>query len=145
MQHSRFIKAITLFSSVFLTTAFLYYRSGGFEHQLQNNNSNLQTSHNGGVIRSAAKDSLIKIPEPDSAQRLLLYSSKSMVLTNTKLVFYDSVKSKQKTKPPSLQIKKAEMMSSSKSAIIFTPPSNIFFSLDSIKFDIKKIRQKKNQ
>lgn len=137
MQHSTLTKALTLLSSAFLITAFLMYRAGSFNAPLSAKKSQLQTSPNGGTIKPGKTDSLV-IPKMDSVSFLRMASSKSMVLIEPQPGFWDSIKPKRKT----VSVKKTVTMSSSKSSIIFTP--RIDFNLDSIKFDIKKLRQTKN-
>jgi hypothetical protein len=139
IKHSRVIKALTLFSFTFLITAFLLYRTDSFDTYLSGKGSGLQTSHNGGVIKPARLDSTVE-SNMDSTERVMMYSSKSMVLIKKKVNFYDSIKKKEKVQqlvvPP-------VMMSGSKSGMIFTPKGTKLV-IDTTKFDIKKFKRLKN-
>ncbi|GAB2807682.1 hypothetical protein [Ferruginibacter profundus] len=138
-KYSRFTKALTLFSFTFLISAFLLYRSGNFDTYFSANGASLQTSHYGGTIKAAMLDSVLHVAM-DSSERLMLYSSKSMVLLKPRVNYYDSIKKKKKVQelptPP-------VMMSSSKSGMIFTPKETKLF-IDTTRFDIKKFKRLKN-
>jgi hypothetical protein len=140
MQQTKLTKGLTLLSFVTLISAFLLYRVGWFDRYLQNNNSAIQTSHNGGTINTPQNDTLK--PIKDTTQKLLLSSSKSVVLTDRKYGFIDSYLVKKKYIKP--KPAKTEMLSSSKSAIIFHPdePS---INLDSIIRESIKIKLKTKQ
>ena len=139
MGRSKFIKALTLFSFISFIIAFLLYRTGSFDSYITVVDPSLQTSPNGGAIKTAKPDSLVTLPEMDSIQKLRMFSSKSMVLVDEKTPLFLPTKPKRKpvyTAPP-------VRMSSSKSGIIF-PPSRIKLTIDSIKFDLEKIKRIKN-
>ncbi len=132
-------KSFALLSFLFLITTFLLYRMGKFDIYLPASQTDLQPSHNGGKVNYKKKDSVIL--KVDSAQMQLLSSSKSMVVTDRKFIFFDTVKNKSKFKP--IPVKSPVFMSSSKSGHII-PASTIYFNPDSIKYDKKKISKKKN-
>jgi hypothetical protein len=127
MRRSQFIKALTLFSSLSLLTAFLLYRTGYFDDYISVTDPGLQTSHNGGVITRAKQDSLASSPALDSAQRSRLFSSKPSP-------FLKTIIPSKKTVP----IQPPVMWSGSKSGIMFQPRT--WPKFDTIKFDLKKIR-----
>jgi hypothetical protein len=133
------IKSLTLLSFMFLITTFLLYRMGKFDTYLPGSQTDLQSSPNGGTVNSQKKDSVII--KADSAQLQILSSSKSMIVTNRKYVFFDTAKNKSKFKP--VPVRSPVIMSSSKSGHIFPTPI-IYHKPDTIKFDIKKISKKKN-
>ena len=133
------IKSFTLLSFLFLITIFLLYRMGKFDTYLPGSQADLQSSPNGGTVNSSKKDSAIL--KVDSAQMQILSSSKSMVVTDRKYIFFDTAKNKSKFK--SVPVKSPVFMSSSKSGHIF-PAATIYLKPDTIKFDIKKISKKKN-
>ncbi len=133
------IKSFTLLSFLFLITIFLLYRMGKFDTYLPGSQADLQSSPNGGTVNYSKKDSVIL--KVDSAQMQILSSSKSMVVTDRKYVFFDTGKNKSKFKP--VPVKSPVLMSSSKSGHIFPAPT-IYLKPDTIKFDIKKISKKKN-
>jgi len=140
MGRSKFIKALTLFSFISFLTAFLLYRTGYFDDDVTVEDRSLQTSHNGGIITPAKADSLATLPEVDSAERLRMFSSKSMVLTDKKIKFPSTIKPMKKpvyTQPI--------MWSGSKSGVVFPPPRpRLQLVIDSIKFDLEKIKRMKN-
>ncbi|MGG9962911.1 hypothetical protein [Ferruginibacter sp. SUN106] len=140
IKHSRLVKALTLFSFIFLITAFLLYRTGSFETYLSGKGSDLQTSHNGGTIKPARLDSLLP-STMDSSERLMMYSSKSMVLVDKKINLFDSIIKKKKKFPE--WATPPVIMSSSKSGMIFTPKETKL-AIDTPKFDIKKFKRLKN-
>ena len=125
MIQSLIRKAVALFSSVSLVILFLLYRVGGFDQAFSNASTHLQTSHNGGAINGMARDT-IRRPK-DSIDHLLLSSSKVLILTDQKLTFPDSLKNLHDN--PSISKKEIDMMSSSKSSIIFNPHSRLKISL----------------
>lgn len=119
MKRSKFIQGLTLLSFIFLLTAFVLYRMGKFDGYFSNSNSQYQTSPNGGSIGQQPTDTVPKRAQ-DSSARLMLSSSKSMVLIDQKLSPRDSIKLTKKL--DSLRQHDKAMMSSSKSSVIFTPP-----------------------
>lgn len=142
MKQSKFIKGLTLLSFAFCITTFILYRVGQYDEYLISGKSPFQTSHNGGTITTSQNDSL-KIRK-DSIQKLMLSSSKVLILTDKKFPFFDTVKWK-KNKVDKFKSKNIEMLSSSKSAIIFKPKENFKLNLDSIKLDTTKSKIKFKQ
>jgi len=134
-------KAITLLSSLSLVTLFLLYRVGAFDKSPLNDQAALQSSHNGGNINPSTIDTTG--PKRDSTKLLMLSSSKVLILTDKKPTFLDSLKKKPaKYKYPKSE---TEILSSSKSAIIFKPQQTIEFNIDSfkLKYDSLNIKRKK--
>ena len=101
MLQSKLIKGSTLFSFLFFIATFLLYRTGKLDGFFFNDESSLQSSSNGGAVNLNRRDSLIK---KDSIEKKLLIDPvyRSMLL---------------------LDQPNREMMSSSKSAIVFIPKS----------------------
>jgi len=139
MIRSKFIKALTLFSFISFLTAFLLYRTGYFDPYTTVEDPALQTSHNGGTITPAKPDSLVTMYKLDSAQMLRLSSSKSIVLVDKNPIIFPTIKQPKK----SVYTEKPIMWSGSKSGIIFTPP-RVQLKIDSIKFDLEKIKRIKD-
>lgn len=145
MQKSYFIKAFILLSFISLITLFLLYRTGKFDKYVLNERSELQSSPNGGFIPSNKKDTTKS--KNYFADKLRLSSSKFIILSDKTPSFLDSAK--KRIKLPYIQPPNEQMMSSSKSAIIFTPITfkplkSIRFLIDSLNNDTtknKKINQ----
>ena len=133
MKYPLLIKALTLLSFTFLISIFLLYREGRFNKYLQNEDSPMQTSHNGGTIASAKSDS--SKDKKDSMQLVLLSSSKSMILIDKKPLAGGSLKTSKKT---NRQLTTSGILSSSKSGVVFTPLSLTKF--DSVIFDSLKVK-----
>ena len=138
MRQSKLIKGVTLFSFLILITTFLLHRVGKFDTIPTNERSSLQTSCSEGIINTSQGDTLG--PKNDSLQKLMLPSSKVVILTDKKYSFPDSTKKKTRTSYP--RPKKVEMMSSSKSGIIFKPGHDIKFNPDSLSYDTTKMKGK---
>ena len=115
------IKSFTLLSFLFLITIFLLYRMGKFDTYLSGSQTDLQSSPNGGTVNYSKKDSVIL--KVDSAQMQILSSSKSMVVTDRKYIFFDTAKNKSKFKP--VPVKSPVLMSSSKSGAYFSSTNNL--------------------
>lgn len=98
-MRSLLIKGLTLVGFFSLIILFLLYRTDKLDSYLPGNNSDLQTSHNGGAINST--DSINK---RDSVERLRMYSSKAAILPKPEI-----------SKTPNQQ---KVIMSSSKSIVI---------------------------
>lgn len=148
MKKSKFIKGLTLLSFVFFITFFLLYRVGKFDSYLSNKNPSLQASPNGGAINSMLIDTLPKI---DSSERVMLSSTKSVIVINLKKYsFFDTLKKK---KPRVVYVDptktKEVRMSSSKSGKIFSPIEPPFtyvpVYIDSITYDTLTRKFKKRQ
>lgn len=126
MTKSYFKKGFALISSLSLVTSFLLYRIGTFDKLSINNQSSLYTSHNGGNINP----STIYTTKPGEVfitpiTPLMLSSSKSMILTDKKPTFIDSLKKNRADyKYPKSE---NEILCSSKSAIIFKPKQTLIF------------------
>jgi hypothetical protein len=99
---SLLIKGLTLAGFLSLIAIFLLYRTGKLDNYLPGNNSDLQTSPNGGAIN--AGDST---PQRDSVERLRMFSSKVAILPKPAPII---VRTPRKTQ--------SEMMSSSKSIVV---------------------------
>lgn len=132
MTQSKLIKGLVLMSSSFLVIAFLCYRSGLFANFV-NSDTGLQTSPNGSSIQA---NSVVKLTKPnDSVQaRKMLPSSKVMVMADWKNP--PSNPGKQNLKPRVL-LTEQQIMSSSKSAIMFR-------QVDSTKYNFNKYKKDTN-
>jgi hypothetical protein len=141
MTNAFFRKVITLLSSLSLVTLFLLYRVGTFD--TLNNSPVLQSSHNGGSINQSTIDTT-KLKK-DSNSPMMLPSSKVIILTDKKPTFIDSLEKK----PAKIKYTKgeSEILSSSKSAIIFKPEKTTKINPDSfnLKRDTLKPEKKKEQ
>lgn len=131
-------KGLTLFSSLSLVILFLLYRVGAFEKLFLSNPTGLQTSHNGGNINTSTIDTT-KLGK-DTVKPLMLSSSKVLILTDKKPAFSGSLKNSFKDKYPK---KETEILSSSKSAIIFKPQPTGQLNIDSIKLKYDTLKAKK--
>lgn len=138
MRKTSLQKIATLFSSATLVVLFLLYRTGSFDNTSTSNN--LQTSHNGGLVKSTILDTAKKSrPKPT-----MLSSSKTIILTDKTPSYWDSIN---KPKKKQSTLKETSILSSTKSAIIFSPKfddNNI--NIDSL-LKLKKdtIRNKRKQ
>ncbi|MCW3083950.1 MAG: hypothetical protein JWP12_1316 [Bacteroidetes bacterium] len=119
MKQSKYIKGLTITVFVTLIAAFILYRAGYFDNYLYHESADLQTSPNGGTISQHSKDSLSFSKDSLPRKKVMFSSSKSAVVTDNidfsadqKKKFGDTAKANQ----GELQI-----MSSSKSAVIFHP------------------------
>jgi len=130
MKHSKFIKGLTLLSFAFFIIVFLLYRIGKFDMYLKNEKSSLQTN----PIFSNQSDT--SKPKMDSSQKLMMSSSKVLILTDKRTGFSDSIKNTLQS--DTFRLKEQVIMSSSKSAIIFKPPTTNKRNLDSLKLDTVK-------
>lgn len=140
MKYSGVLKALTLFSFAFFIVSFLLYRMGKLDDLMPGKKASLQTSPNGGSINvNTTKTDTTKPLKKDSTERLRFPSSKSMVIIDKKKPARpDSTKKNEKKK-----LKEFEIMSSSKSALIFRPDVKLS---DSLKIDsLKKQKVKINQ
>lgn len=117
MQKSAWLKGITLVSSVSLVTLFLMYRSGSFYPVAERDTATLQASPNGGVVQSNNTDSTPPVKDPREALRMS--SSKLLILTDGTNRFIDSI-IKASEKPIKLSKKDLKLLSSSKSAAVFS-------------------------
>jgi hypothetical protein len=141
MTKSYFIKGLTLLSSLSLVTLFLLFRIGAFDKPSFSNQNSFQTSHNGGNINPLSIDTIKS--KKDSIKPLMFSSSKVLILTDKKPTFLDSLKKKPtRYKYPKIE---TEILSSSKSAIIFKPQQTFKLNLDSfkLKYDTLKAKKKK--
>ena len=137
MKKSPWIKALTLSSFLLFITAFVLYRSGKLDTWFDKEEPSIQTSHNGGSIADNTMDTT-KPVVPDTTPRLMMSSSKSMVLTDKSKRYKDTIGLKKKVD----SIKRETiLMSSSKSGIIFKPLS---VNMDSVKTDTAKPRKQKH-
>lgn len=143
MAKSSFKKGITLLSSLSLVTLFLLYRIGAFDKSFLSSQGSLLTSHNGGNIISSSMDTTKS--KKDNTKPLMLSSSKVLILTDIQPNLLDSLKKKPATyKYPKREI---EILSSSKSTIIFKPKQIFKITLDSLnlKYDTSKTTKKKGK
>lgn len=138
MKPGTFIKRITLFGFVFLITVFLLYRIGRFNVFVNANSSPVQTSPNGAAINPAKADTIK--PIKDSSEKLRLSSSKSIVLTEKKPAYVDSIKNKYNHDERKV---KREILPGSKPAYIFRPRYTMADSLrkDSLMKQSQKPKQ----
>lgn len=130
MNHSKLVKGLTLLIFVVLITLFLLYRTGKFDTYLTNSESFLQ------AIPTSSNQSDTSKPKMDSSQKLMMSSSKVLILTDKRTRFSDSIKNTLKS--DTFRLKEQVIMSSSKSAIIFKPPTANKRNLDSLKLDTAK-------
>ena len=137
MRKSNLLKGFTLLSFVFFISTFLMYRIGIFDNYFSYPKSEMQSSPNGGTITTSQQNTT-KFKK-DSSHKLLLSSSKVLILTDKKYSIFDSLKPRQK--PRYIQPKTAEIMSSSKSAIIFKP-LNFKDHGDTIYLDSTRMKKK---
>jgi hypothetical protein len=141
MKVSLLKKVLTLLSSITLVTLFLLYRVGYFDNASLLNQSEFQSSHNGGTVTSTPNNPLK--PKKDTSKQLMLSSSKVLILTDKKPIFLDSLKNKSnKTKYPKNE---TEILSSSKSAIIFKPQPQKKVNIDSLIFKSDTLKNKKKK
>jgi hypothetical protein len=138
MNSRSITRGITLLGFVFLLTSFLLYRMGKFDVFINNNLSPVQTSPNGGAINTTTADT--SKPQKDSAERLRLSSSKSVVLIEKKPLQVDSTKKKYGLDDK--KMKEMELLSSSKSGYVFKPryPAKDSLRKDSLKKQMLKQR-----
>lgn len=127
MTNSKFRKGLTILSSLTLMICFLLYRTGKFDKYFTNKNITIQSSPNGGAANSSYIDTSIK--KKDSADKLLLSSSKSIILTDQRQTRLDSLKSLFKD---SLTEQERLLLYSSKSGIIFKPDETVHIRPDSL-------------
>lgn len=142
MKTHKLIKvlAITLFT--FLIASFIFYRLGKFNKYLMDEKEVAQVSESANDTTSIRGDTAY--PKIDSTQKLLLSSSKSIVLTDRQTAVLDSVKKKKNNLP--LKPRNPELLSSSKSAIIFEPNSKYEVYVDSVgrmRFDSLRFKRGK--
>jgi hypothetical protein len=108
MKRAFFLRGITLLLFVSLFTGFLLHRSGKFDNYFPPKDPRSQPALITLAANSSQKhDDTVPVPK-DSAGKLRMFSSKSMVLTEKKTTNEDSAK------------KRTEFMSSSKSARTFS-------------------------
>jgi len=117
MIRSKLIKGLALTSSTVLVLCFLCYRAGLFTNFI-NPAAHIQTSPNGSTVHSSG---IGKAPKPwDSVtRRRTLPSSKSIVIADWKKAPPVNL-GKPKFKP-GVALTEQQIMSSSKSAILFRP------------------------
>ena len=117
---------------------------------MTNQESSIQTSPNGGAMASNQVDTLPQ--RKDSTQKTMLPSSKVLILTDKKkYVLSDTTKKKPKAN--SVKPKRITIMSSSKSAQMFEPETDLLFApipapminIDSLKKDSSVLKYKKRQ
>jgi hypothetical protein len=143
MTKSFIKKGLTLLSSLSLVILFLLYRVGTFDKSDLSSQASLQTSHNGGNINPSTIDT--PSAKKDSVKPLMLSSSKVLILADKKPTFLDTLKKNPfKYRYPKSE---TEILSSSKSAIIFKPQQTRNLNLDSfkVKYDTIKTKNKKGQ
>ncbi len=136
MPKSTLARSITLLSSVSLVIVFLLYRTGGFEDKPQYREEHIQTSHNGGAIKTNLPDTA----EKKSTKKMMLSSSKSIVLPVEETSSPDTLQKDTSKIPPALP-KEAYLFSGSKSGHIFYPDSSFKATLESV-LKIKKPKKK---
>jgi hypothetical protein len=132
MKRGFFLRAITLLLFIVLFTGFLIYRSGKLDKFLS---TQKKPSEPALIILAANTSASLNDTVPvskDSAEKLRMLSSKSMVLTEKKITKNDSVK------------KRSEMMGSSKSARTFSD-KDFRLLFDSTKRKSTKTKTKKKQ
>lgn len=137
MRQSILTKAFTLLCFASLIIIFLLYRVGKFDNVLANEAPAMLTSANGGGIAANSLDTSITIN--DSLQRLMLSSSKSIVLIDKTRKPIDSAK--KKVHLDTLRKRQIELMSSSKSTILFkssSPQIPLKLNVDSVMEEFKK-------
>jgi hypothetical protein len=128
MQRSKILKGLALLSSVFLVTLFLLYRSGKLGEPFMKGDGNFQNHHNSEVFSAIFTDT-VPDAKDSTIPRLMMPSSKSMVLTEPKT-------SDRKKKRDSAKLKKKNLlMGSSKSGRIFVTEEETRVRRDSTKAD----------
>jgi len=116
---------MTLLVFLFFITAFVLYRAGTFDKYLSSESS-VQTSPNGGNVSTGGIDTLPKTTKDSShSQRLMLSSSKSLVLIDRKLSLSDSISLK-RTIDSANDLRKRIMLSSSKSGHVISADDPFF-------------------
>jgi hypothetical protein len=137
MKKSPWLKAFTLSSFLLFITAFVLYRSGELDAWFDKEEPSIQTSHNGVTIADNTMDTT-KPVVTDTARRLMMPSSKSMILTDKAKRNKDTIGLKKRID----SIKRETiLMSSSKSGIIFKPLS---VKMDSVKTDTASVHKQKH-
>ena len=134
MNHSPFIKGLTLLSFLSLISIFILYRMDKLNGFFKSEASPIQTSPNGGAVNTAKADTM-KPSTIDSLRRLRMSSSKSILIFDKKPNLFDTIK--RKYKPSTNKTETPLMFSGSKSGPIIRR-DDIRFLLDSLKKDSLK-------
>ena len=113
MKH-KLIRFTAIMTFISLISAYVMYRSGIIADE-----DIIQLSPNGGVVNSVKTDTSAHKPNFDNMT--IMSSSKSMMVLDLQKITKDTIQSNQE--PDSVIKKRIEIMSSSKSGIIF-PPHN---------------------
>lgn len=137
MKKATWIKALTLSSFLLFITTFVLYRSGKLDTWFDKEEPSIQTSPNGGTIADNTIDTA-KPVVPDTTRRLMMPSSKSIVLTDKAKRNKDTIGLKKRI--DSIR-RETILMSSSKSGIIFKPLS---VKTDSVKTDTTRLHKQKH-
>jgi len=139
MAHFKLVKAFTLLSFTFFIALFVAYRTGRLNSYLSDDSNTIQTSHNGGPIKTPQKNKQDSIKR-DSIKKLMLSSSKVIILTDKNKYLFDTTK---RSKQIRRQAQDKYLMYSSKSGIVFTPNSPKAHFPDTLKIDSGWIKKKK--
>lgn len=143
MRYSAATRIITLLFSTSLIVGFLLYRTGKFDSVFSAKTTVVQQSPNEGALKYSSSDTIVKPLEDSAARQLRLASSKSLILTDSKDLFFstDSILSKIDTaKLRKIQNDRTqrELLYSTKSAPVFLPSSPIKFDTATLRKLIKK-------
>lgn len=139
MKMKKIFKVLALLNFIGLLTLFLFFRRGSFDNYIQNGKENSLTSSNGGTPTKVLKDTSIQ--KIDSLQRRRLSSSKSLVIIDNLKLDKDTSKITKDSITIELTEEEKRLMYSSKSGIIIDPK---MFKVDSVKFNSKNKKKKKN-
>jgi hypothetical protein len=126
MQRTFFLRGITLLFFISMLTGFLLYRSGKLDKYFSKERNSSDDPVN-IIAANSSQMNFDTVPvSKDSVEKLRMFSSKSMVLTEKKI--WRSLPDSSKKK------KKKTILSSSKSGAPFRE-SDIKLSYDSLRFD----------
>ena len=119
MTKSKFTQTFTLILFITLVSGFILYRAGYFDQYLDRESAGLQTSPNGGTLSGHSKDSLTFKKDSLPRKKVMFSSSKSAVVTDN--IDFTPAQKKGFTDTAQFHPKELEILSSSKSAVIFHP------------------------
>lgn len=131
MQHSPFIKTVTLLSFLSLISVFIIYKGGYLDNFFDEEGSMLQTSTNGGNL--SQNNTIASTNDHAQKAETRLSSSKSIVITNN--ISFSSDTPPKQTDTPTYTEEELKLMQSSKSGYIFKPA---FKGTDSLKTKNRK-------
>ncbi|WP_153796020.1 hypothetical protein [Foetidibacter luteolus] len=100
MKYAKIIKPLTLMMFFCLVAVFIIYRTGGLNKYILKKEAAMQTSPNGGTLKTAKLDSLLKLRKSiPPKKKHILYSSKSAIMVDESQIIPDSLEKSYRLTP----------------------------------------------